>query len=455
MMAAALGAWAVLPRLPLGGCGGGGGGGDGSGGGNSGTRYVIKVTVSGLDGSGLVLQNNGGDDLAVSANGTVQFSSGLTNGSAYAVTVKTHPSMLTQTCTTGSASGTVTSADVTSVTLTCTSLSTPYLFAAGASGNKVTAFSVNASDGLLTLVDTRNEVTLSSPTGIAVDSSGGNLFVTNSGNSGAAAISVYTLNTNTGVLTSAGTVAASGSPSGIATSADGKHVYAAGTSGGSGQLRAFSIQSGASLSAVGGSPFTVGTTPRGVAVDPKGRFVYVANSVSGSITVFQRDAGTGALTAVTPQATGSQPQGIAVDPGGRWLYVANAGSAQLSVYSIDATNGALTQVEVKTLANAPYDLAVDPRGTHVYAVFNGSNQIASYQINTGTGALTEISGSPWSTGLEPTAVRADGAGRFLYVANKQSNTLSIFSITSGALALVGSPSGGTGTSPVGLALYTR
>jgi 6-phosphogluconolactonase (cycloisomerase 2 family) len=440
----------LLSTLLLVGCGGGSGASGGDG-----TRYVIKVTVSGLDGSGLVLQNNGGDDLSVSANGSVQFATGLATGAAYSVTVKTQPTMLTQTCTRSNPTGTVANADVTTITLTCTSLSTPYLFSAGAAGNQVTAFSVNASDGTLSPVDTRSEADLSTPTGVAVDSTGANLYLTNSGSSGAAAISRYTINANTGTLTSAGTVTAAGSPSGIVVSADGQHVYAAGTSGGAGQLRAFSIQSGGALSVVSGSPFSVGTTPRGVAVDPKGRFVYVANNASSTISVFQRDATTGGLTTGTSRATASQPQGLAVDPGGRWLYVANVGATQLTAYSIDPTTGALTQVEVKTLANAPYDVAVDPRGTHVYAVFNGSHQIASYQINSSTGALTEISGSPWSTGLEPSAVRVDGAGRFLYVANKQSNTLSIFSITSGALALIGSPSGGAGTSPVGLALFTR
>ena len=446
----------LLAAMSLAGCGGGGGGSDGSGGnGGSGTLYAIKVTVSGLDGSGLVLQNNGGDDLSVTANGSVQFPTSVATGTSYSVTVKTQPTMLTQTCTRSNPSGTVASADVTTITLTCASLTTPYLFSAGASGNKVTAFSVDSSNGTLNLVDTRSEGTLSSPTGIEVDSTGANLYVTNSGNGGTAAISVYNINTSTGALTSAGTVAAAASPSGIAISADNLHVYAAGTSGGTGQLRAFSIGSAGALSVVSGSPFSVGTTPKGVAVDPKGRFVFVANNVSGTISVFQRDATTGNLTTGALQATGSQPQGLAVDPGGRWLYVANLGATQLSAYSIHQTTGALTLVEAKALTNAPYDVTVDPRGTHVYAVFNGSNQIASYQINSSTGALTELSGSPWSTGLEPTAVRVDGAGRFLYVANKQSNTLSIFSITSGVLASVGSPSGGTGTSPVGLALFTR
>ena len=38
-----------------------------------------------------MLQNNGGDDLAVNGNGTFQFGSALASGAAYNVTVKTHP----------------------------------------------------------------------------------------------------------------------------------------------------------------------------------------------------------------------------------------------------------------------------------------------------------------------------------------------------------------------------
>ena len=46
---------------------------------------------SGLTGSGLVLQNNGGDDLAISANGSFIFTTPITNGASYAVTVKSQP----------------------------------------------------------------------------------------------------------------------------------------------------------------------------------------------------------------------------------------------------------------------------------------------------------------------------------------------------------------------------
>ena len=60
--------------------------------------YTVGGTVSGLAGTGLVLQNNGGNDLTVTANGTVAFSTPLPSGDAFAVTVKTQPTAPTQTC---------------------------------------------------------------------------------------------------------------------------------------------------------------------------------------------------------------------------------------------------------------------------------------------------------------------------------------------------------------------
>ena len=48
--------------------------------------------VTGLTGSGLVLQNNGGDDLDIDDNGDFTFDTQVAAGSGYAVTVKTQPS---------------------------------------------------------------------------------------------------------------------------------------------------------------------------------------------------------------------------------------------------------------------------------------------------------------------------------------------------------------------------
>ena len=81
--------------------------------------FSIGGTVSGLSGSGLVLQNNGGDDLAITGNGPFSFATALDDGSAYAVTVLTQPTGLNQTCTVTNGSGTLSGADVTDVQITC------------------------------------------------------------------------------------------------------------------------------------------------------------------------------------------------------------------------------------------------------------------------------------------------------------------------------------------------
>src|SRR5205814_923791 len=72
--------------------------------------HTIGGTVGGLSGTGLVLQNNGGDNLTVLANGAFTFSTAIASGSPYAVTVLTQPTHPSQTCTV---------TNVTNVNLSC------------------------------------------------------------------------------------------------------------------------------------------------------------------------------------------------------------------------------------------------------------------------------------------------------------------------------------------------
>ena len=86
------------------------------------STYGVGGTVSGLAGSGLVLQNNGVDDLPVGADGGFTFATPLEDGSAYSVTVLSQPSDPKQACTVEYAEGTVNGSDVTDVSVVCTTL---------------------------------------------------------------------------------------------------------------------------------------------------------------------------------------------------------------------------------------------------------------------------------------------------------------------------------------------
>lgn len=81
--------------------------------------FSIGGGVSGLTGSGLVLQNNAGDNLAIFGNGSFTFATELVDGSDYAVTVLIQPSNPSQTCSVTNGSGTLAGADVTNIVVTC------------------------------------------------------------------------------------------------------------------------------------------------------------------------------------------------------------------------------------------------------------------------------------------------------------------------------------------------
>jgi len=109
---------ALLCAAALAACGGGGGGGggDGGGGGGGNTPHTIGGRVDGLTGTGLVLQNNGGNDLSVTAAGNFQFPQTVAHGAAYAVTVLTQPQG--QACAVAHGSGTANAA-VSNIVVSC------------------------------------------------------------------------------------------------------------------------------------------------------------------------------------------------------------------------------------------------------------------------------------------------------------------------------------------------
>jgi len=82
-------------------------------------QFAVGGSVTGLAGSGLMLQLNGANDLIVNGNGPYKFPKALSKGGTYAVTVKASPvAPVKQTCSVSQGSGSIAAA-VSNVSVTC------------------------------------------------------------------------------------------------------------------------------------------------------------------------------------------------------------------------------------------------------------------------------------------------------------------------------------------------
>ncbi|MDD5007767.1 MAG: beta-propeller fold lactonase family protein [Syntrophorhabdaceae bacterium] len=119
--------------------------------------------------------------------------------------------------------------------------------------------------------------------------------------------------------------------------------------------------------------------------------------------------------------------------------------------SIDAfrynlqTTGALTAGTMAATGNTPWSVAIDPTGKFAYVANKGSNTVSVYIISQTTGALT--AGAPAATETSPTSVAVDPTGRFAYVANYNSNTVSVYAINQSTGALTAGTAVATGSFP--------
>ena len=100
--------------------------------------YPVGGSIAGLTGGGLVLQVNGGGDLAVAAGATsFTFAAPVASGAAYAISVKTQPTGPAQTCVVSAGNGSVGGAAVTAPAVSCT-VDTPFVCGVSENGTVVT-----------------------------------------------------------------------------------------------------------------------------------------------------------------------------------------------------------------------------------------------------------------------------------------------------------------------------
>jgi 6-phosphogluconolactonase len=473
----------ALAILVLTACGGGGGGNI------SRKTYTVGGTVSGLTGSGLVLRDNGADDLPVSANGTFTFPTPVASGGTYAVSVNVQPANSNQKCVVSNGNGVVGSTAVATVGITCTNLVYLYVanhdsddvsgfsvdentgaltavpgnpllagwsgpqsgaidptgrfaYFANSASNNASAFSIDSITGELTPVAKRPIVAVPEPVSVSVDPSGKFTYVVsnnpcpNGGYCDGNGIFAYTIDPITGALTPV-----SGSPfspnvlhpgpfSAATVDPNGKFVYM--TAGSNAYAFVINPTTGALSPAVGNLVGTGTGLLTSVAIELRGKFAYIGEQTyfgsltSNNIYPFTLDSATGALTPVGGSVVAGS-FGVSIDPQGKFLFDG------IDVFAINATTGTLTNVTGSASPAGPGPATFDPASAFAYAA--NHTGVWAYTVDELTGAYGAVAGSPFPAGGSPTTVTIEPQGKFAYVTNSSSDTISAYAIdvASGAL----------------------
>ena len=209
------------------------------------------------------------------------------------------------------------------------------------------------------------------------------------------------------------------------------------------------------------------TPPTGIAVTPDGRNAYVAvvgavsSDANGAIAQYKIDPVTGALSLGTDRSvpTGLVPIQIAVTPNGKSAYVTNEDSGTVSQYNVDQMTGALSPKSppIVPAATFPYAITVTRDGRSAYVTEEGSqggDNVLQYNIDPASGALSPKTPASVATGGFPEGIAVTPDGSSAYVTSLTHNTISQYSIdpVSGALSPKVPATVGAGPIPVGIAV---
>jgi 6-phosphogluconolactonase len=256
----------------------------------------------------------------------------------------------------------------------------------------------------------------------------------------------------TGRLTRPVLAAETSQPSFLAVSSDRKFLYAVNelshfNGEPAGAVSGFSIDSVTGNLTLLDQVSSRGPGPAHLVLDQAGHFVLVANYDGGSVAVFRLlpDGTIGDSTAfvrhkgssVSPQRQqGPHAHAVAMSPDNRFAIVADLGLDQLFVYPFDASSGTLGLPRiVRTQPGVgPRHLVFDSRGKFVYVINELSSTITVYSYMLRDGAMAPLQTiSTLPGGFAPLNTAAEvvlhPSGKFLYASNRgDDNSIAVFAV---------------------------
>lgn len=187
-----------------------------------------------------------------------------------------------------------------------------------------------------------------------------------------------------------------------------------------------------------------GPDPSFLAVSPDQRFVYANNETNGgSVEAFSFDKGK--LTSLnTASSGGPHPCHVAVDATGKWCLVGNYTGGSLAILPINEDGTLSEPMQViqhtgsgpnKDRQNEPHvhSVNISPNNKDVFVPDLGIDKVMAYRLNAETGELTTGNHQAVSAGSGPRHFTFYPNGKYAYVIQELTNTVTAFNYTDGKL----------------------
>lgn len=141
-----------------------------------------------------------------------------------------------------------------------------------------------------------------------------------------------------------------------------------------------------------------GSGPRHLAFHPLKPIVYSINELNGTIDCMHRDTITGSLelfqtipTVYNGKGNEAGSADIHITPAGHFLYATNRGNFDnISAFRIDSNTGELTLIGLQSVkGKTPRNFAIDPSGRFLLVANQNSDQVVVFRINNSSGILED------------------------------------------------------------------
>ena len=151
---------------------------------------------------------------------------------------------------------------------------------------------------------------------------------------------------------------------------------------------------------VAAAPPTIATSPGGgprhITFSADGQFMYVVQEMAATVLAYDRQGDSWEMIQELPvNAAGFEGKDGAADiklsPDGRFLYASNRGDANtLAIYRVDGTSGKLSKVgNQSTLGAGPRNFAISPDGKFLLVANQQSDEVVIFERNADTGLLSD------------------------------------------------------------------